>query len=75
VLPYDFKVYQAFRHLVPTGSSIAAKYGFVQDIARRRIQERLTAGGRQIYDDLLRERDDLRKLAAACRAEPAPRVT
>jgi predicted kinase len=29
----------------------------------------LTAGGRLIYDDLLLERDDRRKLAAACRAE------
>jgi predicted kinase len=72
VLSYDFEIYQAFRHLVPVGSSVTAEYDFVQGIARRRIQEHLTADGRLIYDDLLLERDDRRKLAAvaaACRAE------
>ena len=72
VLSYDFEVYQAFRHLVPAGSSVTAEYGFVQGVARRRIGEHLVAGGRLIYDDLLLERDDRRKLAevtAACRAE------
>lgn len=72
VLSYDFEIYQAFRHLVPAGSPVTAEYDFIQDIARLRIQEHLTAGGRLIYDDLLLERDDRRKLAAAaaaCRAE------
>ena len=58
VLSYDFEIYQASRHLVPAGSSATAEYDFVQDIARRRIREHLTAGGRLIYDDLLLERDD-----------------
>jgi predicted kinase len=69
---YDFEIYQAFRHLVSAGSPVTAEHDFVQDIARRRIREHLTAGGRLIYDDLLLERDDRRKLAtaaAACRAE------
>ena len=43
---------------------MAAEYDFVQDIARRQIGALLAARESLIYDDLLLERDDRRKLAA-----------
>ena len=64
LLSYDFEIYLPHRHLVPPGSSVAAEYDFVQDIARRQIGALLAAGESLIYDDLLLERDDRRKLAA-----------
>jgi len=64
LLSYDFEIYLPHRHLVPPGSSVAAGYDFVQDIARRQIGALLAAGESLVYDDLLLERDDRRKLAA-----------
>ena len=64
LLSYDFEIYLPHRHLAPPGSSVAAEYDFVQDIARRQIGALLAAGESLIYDDLLLERDDRRKLAA-----------
>lgn len=64
VLCYDTEVYPAHRHRVPPGSSVAAEYDFVQDIAREQIGAILGTGQSLIYDDLLLERDDRRKLAA-----------
>jgi len=64
LLSYDFEIYLTQRHLIPPGSSVAAEYNFVQDIARRQIGTALDAGESLIYDDLLLERDDRRKLAA-----------
>jgi predicted kinase len=68
LLSYDFDIYQVYRHLVPSGSSAAAEYDCVQDIARREIGVILAAGESLIYDDLLLERDDSSKLAAVTRA-------
>jgi predicted kinase len=65
VLCYDTEIYPVHRHLVPLGSSVAAEYDFVQDIAREQIGAILATGQPLIYDDLLLERDDRRKLAAA----------
>jgi predicted kinase len=67
LLSYDFEIYLPHRHLVPPGSSVAAEYDFVQDIARRQIGAFLAAGESLIYDDLLLGRDDRRKLAAVAR--------
>ena len=64
LLSYDFEIYLPHRHLVPLGSSVAAEYDFVQEIGRRQIGAFLAAGESLIYDDLLLERDDRRKLAA-----------
>jgi predicted kinase len=64
VLSYDTEIYPVHRHLVPPGSSVAAEYDFVQDIARKKIGTMLAAGQSLIYDDLLLERDDRRRLAA-----------
>ncbi|MGO8896721.1 MAG: AAA family ATPase [Streptosporangiaceae bacterium] len=64
LLSYDFEIYLPHRHLVPPGSSVAAEYDFVQDIGHRQIGAFLAAGESLIYDDLLLERDDRRKLAA-----------
>lgn len=64
VLCYDTEIYPVHRHLVPPGSSVAAEYDFVQDIAREQIGAILATGQSLIYDDLLLERDDRRKLAA-----------
>jgi predicted kinase len=52
------------RHLVPPGAPAAAEYDFVQGIAREQIAAILAAGQSLIYDDLLLERDNRRKLAA-----------
>ena len=68
LLSYDFEIYQAHSHLAPANSSVAAQYDFVQGIARREIGAILTGGESLIYDDLLLERDDRRKLAAVAKA-------
>jgi predicted kinase len=64
VLSYDAEIYLPSRHLVPAGASLSAESGFIQGIARRRIAEILDTGTSLIYDDLLLEREDRRKLAA-----------
>ena len=74
LLSYDFEIYPAHSRLAPAGSSVAAAYHFVQDIARREIGAILTSGESLIYDDLLLERDDRRKLAAVAEAHWADLV-
>ncbi len=74
LLSYDFEIYLPHRHLVPPGSSVAAGYDFVQDIARRQIGALLAAGESLVYDDLLLGRDDRRKLAAVARQHRADLV-
>jgi predicted kinase len=74
LLSYDFDIYPVHRHLVPPGSSVAAEYDFVQDVARRKIGAILAAGETLIYDDLLLERDDRSKLAAVTHAHGAELV-
>jgi predicted kinase len=74
LLSYDFEIYLPHRYLVPPGSSVAAGYDFVQDIARRQIGALLAAGESLIYDDLLLERDDRRKLAAVAHHHQADLV-
>lgn len=68
LLSYDSEIYPVHRRLAPAGSSAAAEYDFVQDIARREIGRILARGESLIYDDLLLERDDRRKLAAVAQA-------
>jgi len=68
LLSYDLDLYPVYSRLVPTGSSVAAEYDFVQDIARREIGAILASGESLIYDDLLLARDDRRKLAAVAEA-------
>lgn len=68
LLSYDSDIYPAYSRLAPAGSSAAAEYDFVQDIARREIAAILARGESVIYDDLLLERDDRRKLAAVAEA-------
>jgi predicted kinase len=74
LLSYDFQIYLPYQHLIPPGSSVAAGHGFVQDIARRQIGAILAAGESLIYDDLLLERDDRRKLAAVAHRHQARAV-
>jgi len=74
VLCYDTEIYPVHRHLVPPGSPVAAEYDFVQDIAREQIGAILASGQSLIYDDLLLERDDRRKLAAVADARQAELV-
>jgi predicted kinase len=74
LMSYDFEIYLPHRHLVPPGSSVTAEYDFVQDIARRQIGAILAAGESLIYDDLLLEREDRRKLAAVARHHRADLV-
>jgi predicted kinase len=74
LLSYDSDIYPVYSRLVPTGSSVAAEYDFVQDIARREIGAILARGESLIYDDLLLERDDRRKLAAVAKAHWADLV-
>ena len=74
LLSYDFDIYPVYRHLVPSGSSVAAEYDFVQEIARGEIGATLGAGESLIYDDLLLERDDRSKLAAVTHAHGAELV-
>jgi predicted kinase len=64
LLSYDSEFYPAYSRLAPPGSSMAAEYDFVQDIARREIGAILASGESLIYDDLLLEREHRRKLAA-----------
>jgi predicted kinase len=64
LLSYDSEIYPIHSRLVQPGSSAAAEYDFVQGIARREIAAILAGGESLIYDDLLLERDDRRKVAA-----------
>lgn len=68
LLSYDFEIYQVQSRRAPAGSSVAAEHDFVQGIARREIGAILAGGESLIYDDLLLERDDRRKLAAVAEA-------
>src|SRR6516162_2361508 len=74
LLSYDFEIYPVYSRLAPAGASMAAEYDFVQDIARREIGAILASGESLIYDDLLLERDDRRKLAAVAKAHLADLV-
>jgi predicted kinase len=74
LLSYDLEIYPVHRRLAPPGSSVAAEYDFVQDIARREIGAILARGESLIYDDLLLERGDRRKLAAVAEAHWADLV-
>ena len=64
LLSYDSEIYPVYSRLAPAGSSAFAEHDFVQDIARREIGTILASGESLIYDDLLLEREDRRKLAA-----------
>ena len=68
LLSYDAEIYPAHSRAAPAGASLAAGSGFVQGIARREIAAILAGGESLIYDDLLLERDDRRKLAAVAEA-------
>jgi len=68
LLSYDYEIYPVYSRLAPAGSSAAAEHDFVQAIARREIGTILASGESLIYDDLLLERDDRRKLAAVAEA-------
>ena len=68
LLSYDAEIYPAHSRAAPAGASLAAGSGFVQGIARREIGAILAGGESLIYDDLLLERDDRRKLAAVAKA-------
>ncbi len=68
LLSYDYELYPVHSRRAPAGSSVAAEYDFVQDIARREIGEILASGESLIYDDLLLEREHRRKLAAVAQA-------
>jgi predicted kinase len=64
LLSYDAEIYPVYSRLAPAGSSAFAEHDFLQDIARREIGTILASGESLIYDDLLLEREDRRKLAA-----------
>jgi predicted kinase len=64
LLSYDAEIYPVHSRLVQPGSSVAAEYDFVQGIALREIAATLAGGESLIYDDLLLEREDRRKVAA-----------
>lgn len=68
LLSYDAEIHPAHSRAAPAGASLAAGSAFVQGIARREIAAILAAGESLIYDDLLLERDDRRKLAAVAEA-------
>jgi predicted kinase len=68
LLSYDAEIYPAQRRAAPAGASPAAEYDFVQGIARREIAAILAGGESLIYDDLLLQREDRRKLAAVAEA-------
>jgi predicted kinase len=53
---------------------VAGEYDFVQAIARREIGAILASGESLIYDDLLLQRDDRRKLAGVAEAHWASLV-
>ena len=64
LLSYDHGIYPVHSRSAPAGSSVAGEYDFVQAIARREIGAILAGGESLIYDDLLLQREDRRKLAA-----------
>jgi predicted kinase len=68
LLSYDYELYPVHSRRAPAGSSVAAEYDFVADIARREIGEILAGGESLIYDDLLLQREHRRKLAAVAQA-------
>jgi predicted kinase len=68
LLSYDAEIYPAHSRAAPAGASLAAGSGFVQGIARREIAAILAGGESLIYDDLLLERGERRKLAAVAEA-------
>ena len=68
LLSYDVELYPVHSRRAPANSSLAAEYDFVQDIARREIGAILASGESLIYDDLLLQREDRRKLAAVAEA-------
>ena len=68
LLSYDHGIYPVHSRSAPAGSSVAGEYDFVQAIARREIGAILTGGESLIYDDLLLQREDRRKLAAVAEA-------
>jgi predicted kinase len=68
LLSYDAEIYPAHSRAAPARASQAAGDGFVQGVARREIAAILAGGESLIYDDLLLERDDRRKLAAVAEA-------
>jgi predicted kinase len=74
LLSYDSQIYPVYSRLAPAGSSVAAVSNFVQDIARGQIGAILASGESLIYDDLLLERADRRKLAAVAEAHWADLV-
>src|SRR6266550_4180673 len=74
LLSYDHGIYPVHSREAPPGSSVAAEYDFVQDIARREIGAILARGESLIYDDLLLGREDRRKLAAVAKAHWADLV-
>ena len=71
LLSYDSEIYPVHGRLAPAGSAAAAGDDAGQDIARRQIGAILAGGESLIYDDLLLERNDRRKLAAVAEAHLA----
>jgi len=70
LLSYDSEIYPVHSRLAPAGSAATAGDAG-QDIARRQIGAILAGGESLIYDDLLLERNDRRKLAAVAEAHLA----
>ena len=68
LLSYDAEIYPVQHRAAPAGASLAAEYDFVQGVARREIAAILAGGESLIYDDLLLQREDRRKLAAVAEA-------
>ena len=68
LLSYDHGIYPVHSRSAPAGSSVVGEYDFVQAIARREIGAILAGGESLIYDDLLLQREDRRKLAAVAEA-------
>ena len=74
LLSYDHGIYPVHSRSAPAGASVAGEYDFVQAIARREIGAILASGESLIYDDLLLQREDRRKLAAVAEAHWADLV-
>jgi len=74
LLSYDHGIYPVHSRSAPAGSSVVGEYDFVQAIARREIGAILAGGESLIYDDLLVQREDRRKLAAVAEAHWADLV-
>ena len=74
LLSYDHGIYPVHSRSAPAGSSVVGEYDFVQAIARREIAAILAGGESLIYDDLLLQREDRRKLAAVAEAHWADLV-